>query len=73
MPSVHFVRLCIGDTVTVEAEEPALVARQRLTEVARIVNPPSELLHAVQDSCGVAKGIIDQVHNIAGVAEISLC
>jgi len=65
--------VCAGDLVTVETEGTALVARQSLTEVARTKDPPSELYRAVKDSCGLAKGEIRQVHNLAGVAEIALC
>jgi hypothetical protein len=67
------VELSIGDIVIVEAQGARLIARQRLSEVARAENPPRELLLAVQQSCGVAKGTIEQVHGVARVAEISLC
>ena len=65
--------LNVGDVVVVEAEGESLIARQRLHEVARIINPPAELLQAVQQSSGVAKGTIDQVHMLSRVAEISVC
>jgi hypothetical protein len=62
-----------GDVVTVEKEGGALVARCRLSEVARIAKPPLDLLNAVERSCGIAKGTIEIVHDAAKVAEISLC
>ncbi len=62
-----------GDSVTVEKEGAALIARHRLMEVARTNCPPTDLLRAVEESCGVAKGTIEQVHNLAQVVEISLC
>jgi len=62
-----------GDVVVVESDGSSLIARQKLREVARTMNPPAELLHAVQQSCGIAKGIIDQVHTLSRVAEISVC
>lgn len=62
-----------GDTVIVEKEGAALVARHGLSEVARTDHPPAELLRAVENSCGIAKGTIEQIHNLAHVAEISLC
>lgn len=62
-----------GDVVVVEKEGTALVARRGLREVARAVSPPAELLRAVESSCGVAKGTIEQTHYVANVAEISLC
>jgi hypothetical protein len=65
--------LRVGDRITVELEDGHLVGRRGFTEVARFTAPPSDLLKAVEDSCGVAKGTVEQVHDIAGVAEISLC
>jgi hypothetical protein len=65
--------LHIGDTVIVEKEGDALVARFHLSEVARTAHPPADLLRAVDGSCGIAKGTIENIHALAGVAEISLC
>lgn len=62
-----------GDQITVEAENGQLVGRRGVTEVARFSTPPPDLVRAVEDSCGIAKGTVEQVHEIAGVAEISLC
>jgi hypothetical protein len=62
-----------GETVTVEKEGEALVARHGLSEVARLVHPPSHLLQALDRSCGIAKGTVENVHVVARVAEISLC
>lgn len=70
---VHNVTLCAGDTVVVEADGKALVARQGLGEVARTDDPPPQLLEAIRNSCGVAKGTVEQIHPLAGTAEISLC
>jgi hypothetical protein len=62
-----------GDLVTVEKVGGILVARHCLREVGRAANPPVEILKAVEDSCGVAKGTIHQIYAGAAVAEISLC
>jgi hypothetical protein len=62
-----------GETVTVETEGSALVARHGLSEVGRIIHPPIELLQAVERSCGIAKGTVENIHPVARVAEISLC
>lgn len=62
-----------GDRVTVERSGDCLVARHGLTEVARSPSPPPKLLHAVDESCGIAKGTVDAMHSLAKVAEISLC
>lgn len=62
-----------GDQVTVELDTNDLVALQGNAEVARSVRPPQELLSAVRDSCGVAKGVVQEAHDLAGVVEISVC
>ena len=62
-----------GDRVTVEKLGDCLIARNGLSEVGRNLRPPAELLRAVDQSCGVAKGTVEIVHSVAGVAEISLC
>lgn len=66
-------KLHIGDQLTVEREGEGLVALRGNFEVARFTKPAAELVKAVRDSCGVAKGVVEQVYDLAGVAEISLC
>jgi hypothetical protein len=66
-------RLSPGECVVVESEGSDLIARRGLAEVARADAPPAQLLRAVEDSCGVAKGTVEQIHEVAGMAEISLC
>jgi hypothetical protein len=63
----------VGEQITVEVENGQLVGRRGFTEVARFGSPPKDLLAAVEASCGIAKGTVEQVHDLAGVAEISLC
>lgn len=65
--------LCSGDVVTVEKSGDTLIARSGLSEVARNLRPPVDLLTEVDRSYGIAKGTIEQVHSAAGVVEISLC
>ncbi len=65
--------LQIGDHLTVESQDGGLAALLGNTEVARFTKPSPDLVKAVAESCGVAKGIVEQVHELAGVAEISLC
>ena len=62
-----------GENVTVEKEQTSLVVRKGHAEVARTDDPPPALLAAVEQSCGIAKGTVEVVHEVAGVAEISLC
>lgn len=66
-------RLKVGARLTVEIQDGQLIARQGNSAVAHFTDPAPELLQAVTASCGIAKGLVEQVHPIAGVAEISLC
>jgi len=66
-------RLHTGDQLTVENKNGTLIARRGMSDVARFTNPAPELVLAVAASCGIAKGTVQDVHPIAGVAEISLC
>ena len=65
--------LYVGESLTVEKEGNALIARHGLSEVARAIHPPADLLQAVERSCGIAKGTVETIHLIANIAEISLC
>jgi len=67
------VELVVGEIVTIEKDGSALIARQRLAEVARSTSPPPDLVRAVEESCGVAKGTIEQLHSLSGVVEIFVC
>ena len=62
-----------GDVITVQATDAGLVAMRGLNVVARFTNPQPKLTSAVRESCGVAKGTVEQIHQISGVAEISIC
>lgn len=63
----------IGDQLIVEVQGNRLVARRGNSDVALFTNPPPALFEAVTASFGIAKGIVERVHSIAGVVEISLC
>ena len=63
----------VGQQLTVEVQEGTLIARRGNREVARFTGPAPELVTAVQDSCGIAKGTVECIHALAGVAEISIC
>lgn len=66
-------RLTVGEKLIVEFQDGVLIARRGMSDVARFTDPAPGLVQAVKDSCGVAKGTVEQVHDMAGVAEISLC
>lgn len=66
-------QLTPGERVVVEPDGAQLVAKQGLNEVARARAPSESLRNAVKDSCGIGGGTVEQVHQQAGVAEISIC
>jgi hypothetical protein len=66
-------RLAPGEKLTVEKAGDGLIARRGLTDLVRISDAPAEVVRGVEESCGVGVGIIDQVHDAAGVVEMSIC
>jgi hypothetical protein len=62
-----------GEAVTVQLCDTDLVAMRDLSEVAYFVDPPPDVVSAVQESYGVASGTVEQINNIAGIVEISIC
>lgn len=66
-------RLAAGEHLTVERDGEELVALRGNSTVARFLDPPRELLVAVDNSAGIAKGTVESVHEMAAIAEISLC
>ena len=66
-------RFTESDEVIVKLKGETLFAIRGLIEVARFIDPHPLLIEAVRDSCGIAKGTVEEVHNLAGVVEISLC
>lgn len=66
-------KLTLGEKLTVEKAEDGLVARRGLTDLVRISQPPADVMRGIEESCGIGVGTVDQVHEAAGVAEISIC
>jgi hypothetical protein len=62
-----------GEDLVIQRKGKALIALQGLTEVAMLESPPLEVAQFVEDSCGVAKGIVEVVHDEAAILEISIC
>jgi hypothetical protein len=62
-----------GDKMTVEKVGNALVASLGHTQLARCENAPAELAEAIDANCGMVQGEVDEVHELAGVVEISIC
>jgi len=63
----------VGDHVVLEKSANRLIGRRGTREVLTISSPPSELVNAIENSSGVAKGIVKSVHQLAGVVELSTC
>ena len=66
-------KLAPGDKLTVEKDAGGLVARRGLIDVVRISDATTDVVRAVEESCGVGVGTVEQVHDIARVAEITIC
>lgn len=65
--------LTTGEKLGVRLDGQRVVAMRGLDPVATINSPPAELMNALSASHGEACGIVHQVHDIAQVAEISVC
>jgi hypothetical protein len=57
-----------GEKLTIDKIGKTLVATRGHTELAR-----SELIDALEANCGLAQGTVDEVHELAGIVEISIC
>lgn len=66
------VRIVAGDCVNAELEGDTLVFRRGLSVVARKADPPAEIAEAVRQHCNIRPGTVDQVHDMAGVVEITV-
>jgi hypothetical protein len=65
-------RVSAGDSVNAELEGDTLIFRRGLSVVARKVNPPAEVAEAVRQHCNIRPGTVDQVHDMAGMVEITI-
>ena len=66
-------KLDAGETLIVEPKGSELVASRGNSEVARIKDPPDDIMRAICDKGGVAKGEVRKINKISKTAEISLC
>ena len=62
-----------GEMLIVEPKGSELVASRGNSEVARIKNPPADVMRAVCNSGGVAKGEVQKINKLSKTADISLC
>jgi hypothetical protein len=66
-------RLQSGQELTVEVSGESLVFRDVLSVVATVDTPAADMFGAVQGSAGMATAIVQEVHDLSGVAEVTLC
>jgi hypothetical protein len=70
---VDGTQMVTGETVTVEMEGGALIVRRDMSIIARFENSGGALAELVAASFNIRPGTIDQVHDTAGIVEISIC
>lgn len=66
-------KLQCGQELTVEVAGESLVFRDVLSVVATLETPAQDVFDAIQNSAGMATAIVQEVHDISGTAEITLC
>jgi hypothetical protein len=62
-----------GEKITIDKVGTTLVVSRGHTELARCEDAAAELIEAIEANCGIAQGSVDEVHEMAGVVEISVC
>jgi len=63
----------VGEELVIECEGDELVARKDIAEVGRAPRPGAEITAAIAASAGIARGVVVQVNEISGVAEVRPC
>lgn len=69
---VRGVTLTQGEHLTVQMEGGSLVARRRLTVVARNDNPSEAVVGVLNQFCNVRPATVSEVHDMAGLVEITI-
>jgi len=65
--------LTAGEKLGVRLDGQQVLAMRGLDPVATINSPPAELMDALSASYGEACGVVQEVYDIAHVAEITVC
>ena len=65
--------LASGEKLGVRLDGDRVVALRGLDPIATIDNPPAELIEALSAAHGEACGVVQDVHEIAHVAELIVC
>ena len=66
-------RLVVGEKVGVRLIEHEVTACRGFDTVASFTSPPTELIETIAASGGEAWGVVQQVHDAAEIAEITVC
>jgi hypothetical protein len=62
-----------GEKLGVRLDGEQVLAVRGLDQVATFTSPSAELVQALSATHGEAAGVVQQIHDIARVAEISVC
>lgn len=65
--------LLAGEKLGVRLEGESVIAMRGLDTVASFEKPSADLVRALSDSHGEACGVVQQVHDMARMAEINVC
>lgn len=65
--------LVAGEKLGVRLDGEVVIAIRGLDPVATFEKPSAELVRALSDSHGEAWGVVQQVHDLARMAEINVC
>ena len=63
----------VGEALHAEAAGSQLILTRDLRVIAVVADPPASVMQAVQDSCGIATALVQEVHGFAGTIEVTLC
>lgn len=78
-PRIYAANLCSGQVLNtgeklgVRLDGEQVLAMRGLDQVATIARPPAELVEALSVVHGEACGVVQHVHDLVRVAEISVC
>lgn len=62
-----------GEKVIIEPRGKELVASRGNSVVALFKNPPADIMTAITQSGGIAKGEIQKINNLSKTADITIC
>ena len=66
-------KLSKGERITVELGDRGLVVVREMSIIGDFKNAPEEMVGAVQSAGGVMNGRVEEVYDLSGQVEISLC